>query len=93
MLSFESSRALWNRKIADVKSDETLAQILDRGTMTDWRYLFQLAANDTSLRSRIVETVMRVPTPLPRFWLAAMASLGETVDWTVTLPHYETGWF
>jgi hypothetical protein len=27
-----------------------------------------------------------VPLPYPRFWLAALASLGEAIDWTVAPP-------
>jgi hypothetical protein len=29
-----------------------------------------------------------VPIALPRFWLAALASLGETVDYDVAIPSY-----
>ena len=28
----------------------------------------------------------RVPLPYPAFWLAALASLGEAVGWTIPLP-------
>jgi len=31
------SPALWNRSHLDLRSDEILAQILDRGSMDDWR--------------------------------------------------------
>ena len=35
---------------------------------------------------------MTVPVPLPRFWLAAPASLGEAVDLAAEVPdYYEQG--
>lgn len=82
------SRALWNRTHLDIESDEVLAQILDRGTMDDWRALYQLARGDASLRRRMLSIINRVPLPLPRFWLAALASLGEAVDLGAELPSY-----
>jgi serine/threonine protein kinase len=30
--------------------------------------------------------VRRAPLPYPRFWLAALASLGEAIDWMEPLP-------
>jgi hypothetical protein len=34
-----------------------------------------------------VMTGIRQPhSPYPRFWLAALASLGEAIDWTEPLP-------
>ena len=83
------SRALWNRSHLDLGSDETLAQILDRGEMEAWRALFRLAREDGVLRRRIVHIVMTVPTPLPRFWLAALSTLGEPVDLAAPVPAYE----
>jgi hypothetical protein len=82
------SRALWNRSRFDLRSDEILAQILDRGQMQDWRALYALARSDGELRIRIARIVRHVPLPLPRFWLAALASLGEIVDLGVELPPY-----
>ena len=76
----------WNRSRLDLRSDEVLAQILDRGDVAAWRELFALAAADASLRRRILAVVRRVPLPYPAFWLAALASLGETIDWTLPLP-------
>jgi hypothetical protein len=84
----ETSRALWNRTTLDLASDEVLAQLLDRGTLSDWRALYRLAAHDPTLRSRIRRLVLTVPLPLPRFWLAALASLGEPVDWDAPVPDY-----
>jgi hypothetical protein len=84
----EASRALWNRTTLDLASDEVLAQLLDRGTLSDWRALYRLAAHDPTLRSRIRRLVLTVPLPLPRFWLAALASLGEPVDWDAPVPDY-----
>jgi hypothetical protein len=84
----EASRALWNRTTLDLASDEVLTQLLDRGTLSDWRALYRLAAHDPTLRSRIRRLVLTVPLPLPRFWLAALASLGEPVDWDAPVPDY-----
>ena len=78
--SLESSRALWNRNRANLESDEVLAQVLDRGEMADWRALYRLARTDSMLRTRIIRIVLSTPLPLPRFWLAALADLGERVD-------------
>jgi len=91
--SFGASRALWNRERADLDSDEVLAQVLDRGGMIDWRALYQMARTDPLLRARIVRIVLTVPLPLPRFWLAALADLGEPVDLAAPVPDYyrETG--
>ena len=79
--TLSGSRALWNRSAFDLRSDEQLAQILDRGSLDDWRALYALAAGDARLRGRIAALVARVPIYLPHFWLAALASLGEAIDW------------
>ena len=84
----ETSRALWNRSGLDLESDEVLAQILDRGEMAAWRALYHLARSDARLRARIKRIVLTVPLPLPRFWLAALASLGEPVDVGAQVPDY-----
>ena len=84
----DRSPALWNRTTLDLSSDEVLAQLLDRGDMTAWRELYRLAATDVTLRARIKRIVSTVPTPLPRFWLAALAGLGEVVDFDAPLPDY-----
>jgi hypothetical protein len=34
--------------------------------------------------------VLTVPTPLPRFWLTALASLGQAVDLGADVPDYTT---
>lgn len=86
--SLETSRALWNRTALDLESDEVLAQILDRGEMAAWRDLYRMAKSDARLRARIRAIVLEVPTPLPRFWLAALASLGERIDYDVPVPSY-----
>lgn len=80
------SRALWNRKGLDLGSDEILAQILDRGEVAAWRELYALAAADPALRGRIARVIRRVPLWNGRFWLAALASLGEPVDLGEPLP-------
>jgi hypothetical protein len=72
----------------DLNSDEVLAQLLDRGEVPVWRALYQLAKTDTRLRARIKAVVLTTPLPLPHFWLAALASLGEFVDFEVALPDY-----
>ena len=79
----------WNRSRLDLRSDEVLAQILDRGDVAAWKELYALAASDASLRRRILSVIRRAPLPYPAFWLAALASLGETIDWTVPLPRDE----
>ena len=84
-------RALWNRDALDLRSDEVLAQILDRGELADWRELYRLARGDARLRARIHRLVRTVPLPFPHFWLAALASLGEPVVFDVSVPdYYET---
>lgn len=80
------SRALWNRTRFDLASDEAVAQVLDRGSMDDWRALYALARDDAPLRQRIVQIVGRVPMYLPHFWLAAMKSLGEVVELSAVAP-------
>jgi hypothetical protein len=76
----------WNRSRMDLASDEVLAQVLDRGDLAAWRELYRLAADDEPLRRRILVVVHRAPLPYPFFWLAALASLGESIDWTAPLP-------
>lgn len=82
------SKALWNRSSLDLRSDETLAQILDRGSVEDFRALYGIAAGDAELRRRIHCIVLRVPLPMAHFWLAALESLGEVVDYDCDLPNY-----
>jgi hypothetical protein len=84
----EKSRALWNRTTFSLESEEALAQLLERGEMAAWRELYRLARTDAQLRTRIKRIVLTVPLPLPRFWLAALASLGEPVDWSAPVPDY-----
>jgi hypothetical protein len=83
-----TSRALWNRSRLVLGSDEALSQVLDRGEIAAWRELYRLARTDAHLRARIARIVMTVPVPLPRFWLAALADLGEPVDPSVAVPDY-----
>ena len=86
--ALETSRALWNRSALVLDSDEVLAQLLDRGQMAEWRALYRMAKTDVRLRARIKHIISTVPLPLPRFWLAALASLGEPVDWNEPIPDY-----
>ena len=81
-------RALWNREMLDLQSDEVLAQVLDRGELADWCELYRLAHADAPLRARIRRFVLTVPVPLPHFWLAALAGLGDPVDFDEPLPDY-----
>jgi hypothetical protein len=83
-----TSRALWNRAQLALESDEVLAQILDRGEIAAWRELYRLAQTDPVLRARMTRIVLTVPLPLPRFWLAALADLGEPVDMAAAVPDY-----
>lgn len=89
MSALERTVVEWNRSRLDLRSDEVLAQILDRGDLDAWKELYALAEGDASLRRRILAVVRRVPLPYPGFWLAALASLGETIDWTVARPRDE----
>ena len=84
------SRALWNRTEVDLSSDEVLAQVLDRGEIAAWRELYRMALSEARLRSRIHHIVLTVPLPLPHFWLAALGSLGEAVDFDAEVPDYYT---
>ncbi|MBA2320629.1 MAG: hypothetical protein H0V89_05675 [Deltaproteobacteria bacterium] len=86
MSALGRSRALWNRSAPDLRSDEVLAQILDRGEVAAWRELYALAAEDAALRARIHSVIQRVPLWNGRFWLAALASLGDAVDLGESLP-------
>jgi hypothetical protein len=83
--ALKSSRALWNRERLDLSSDEVLAQLMDRGSLQDWRALFQLmrrGPDASRLRDRVHALVFRVPTARPHFWLAVLAGLGHPVDWS-----------
>jgi len=81
----------WNRSRLDLDSDEVLAQVLDRGDLDAWRELYRLATDDPALRARILRIVCRVPLPFPWFWLAALASFGEEIDWEIELPRDRGG--
>lgn len=81
-------RALWNRNALDLRSDEVLAQVLDRGELADWRELYRRARADAQLRARIQRLVLSVPLPLPHFWLAALASLGDPIDFDAPVLDY-----
>jgi len=39
------------------------------------------------LRRRILGVVRGVALPYPGFWLAALTSLGEAIDWSTSLPN------
>lgn len=82
----ERSRALWNRSRLDLRSEETLAQILDRGDLADWRELYRLARRDPELRARLRRVVSRVPLGYPYLWRVALRSLGEPVDLDAPVP-------
>lgn len=84
--SLERTVVGWNRRRLDLRSEEMLAQILDRGDLAAWRELYALAAEDPALRQRLLSVIRQVPLPYPVFWRAALASLGETVDWCAPPP-------
>jgi len=89
--TLERSRALWNRSHLDLRSEETLAQILDRGDLDDWREIYRLTREDAELRRRLVRVVSRVPLGYPYFWRIALRSLGEPVDLDAPLPEDPLG--
>jgi hypothetical protein len=60
--------------------------VLDRGELAAWQELDALAAADPRLRHHLLALVRRVPLPYPAFWLAALVSLGEDIDWATPLP-------
>lgn len=80
------SQALWNRSVLDLRSDEQLAQLMDRGSLADWAILHDLASADAALRRRMLAIVGRVEIGFPGFWLALLASMGETIDWDRPFP-------
>lgn len=84
--ALERSALSWNRSRLDLDSDEVLAQVHDRGDVEAWRELYALARQDPALRARIQRVVATAPLAYPRFWLAALVSLGEAVDWSAPLP-------
>ena len=86
MTHLEQSRALWNRQRLDLRSEETLAQIMDRGEIQAWREIYALARHDEALRARLLSVARRVPMAYRHFWLAALASLGCTVDYAASVP-------
>lgn len=61
---------------------------MDRGEMAAWREIYRLASTDEHIRARIKRIVSTVPLPMPHFWLAALASLGDPVDWDAPIPDY-----
>ncbi len=75
-----ASPALWNRSGLDLRSDEVLAQLLDRGRVRDWRALYALAAESPELRRRITRLCQTVPIGFAHLFLAAMAGLGEPIE-------------
>ncbi len=80
------SKAFWNRSSVDLRSDEQLAQLMDRGSVADWAVLRDLALSDAVLRARMREIVERVEIGFPGFWLALLEGMGEPVDWDKPLP-------
>ncbi len=79
------SRALWNRT-SDVvtpdvlASDEMVAQLLDRGELDVWRWLFAHAQADERLAHRMAHMIATVPMATGYFWAAALANLGLRVN-------------
>ncbi|MEW6754917.1 MAG: hypothetical protein AB1505_28630 [Candidatus Latescibacterota bacterium] len=85
-----SAAALWNRTHVDLRSREIIAQILDRGSLDDWRHLYRLCARDAELRQRVTAVVLTVPLAHGHFWLAALAGLGVDVQVDRRLPAYDS---
>ena len=82
------SRALWNRDALDLRSDEVLAPA--SRPRRDGRVARALpdGAGRLWLRARIHRIVLTVPVTLPHFWLAALGSLGQSVDLSAPVPNY-----
>ncbi len=86
-----ASRSLWNRGHFDLESDESLAQLMDRGELPAWQRLCELARDDRVLRARMHRVVYLAPLALPHFWLALLAGMGEVVDYDAVLPAMDDG--
>jgi len=86
MTALASSKAMWNRSTVDLRSDEQLAQLMDRGSLADWAELRNVATTDASLRARMRTITETVEIGFPGFWLALLTSMGEPVDWNLPLP-------
>lgn len=84
------SQALWNRSRLDLRSDEVLAQLLDRGELEAWRELYRMASGPgedaVALRRRILRLCQTVPLSFPHLFIAAMGALGETIEPYPTVP-------
>jgi hypothetical protein len=87
--ALSSSVALWNRSHVDLRSSETLAQIMDRGELSAWRELYRLCKADADLRGRALAVVKRVPLAYAHFWLAALATIDPDIDLASRLPSCE----
>lgn len=83
LAKLSQSPALWNRRVLDLQSQETLVQIMDRGSVADWRALAALAAEDPVLTERIFLAATTLPLASAWFWQAALASRGHAVPWQV----------
>lgn len=94
LTTLSQSRALWNFARFDLGNDEALAQILDRGSLEDWRALYTLMGGTSTeagaLRARVRNLLFRVPTGHPWFWLAALESLGDPIE-TARQPRLDDG--
>ena len=83
MATLRASKALWNRRTLDLASQETVVQIMDRGSIADWQALAALALTDTDLTARMLTAATTVPLATAWFWQAALASRGLPVPWCV----------
>src|SRR2546425_4968537 len=84
----DRSRALWNRQDANLESDETLAQLLDRGEMTVWREVFPVGPTRVQLWRRFEGIVFKVPLKMAPLLLAAPPRPGGTGAWNVPISHF-----
>jgi len=83
LVILRASAALWNRNGLNLQSTETLAQIMDRGSMTDWRALWALQSADAELAQRMLAMATQVPIDTAWFWQAALSAAGHAVPWQV----------
>jgi len=51
----------WNRSRLDLRSDEMLAQILDRGDVAAWQELYDLAARDVASLGEAIDWTLPLP--------------------------------
>ena len=58
-----TSQALWIRERLDLRSDEVLAQIMDRGELDAWRELYRLASGHSEEAAELRRRILRMTSP------------------------------